>query len=194
MRVPRLVPHLEYDPDEWRPWCDNAPRLRPSSSSRLSALRRSYYEEGVAARTQQGRQVKVTTYVLATIGTDVDAAHEALGAYAVHMGWRVGTQTFTDEPPGGPTEARPAFNEACRYAASGFVDGILALARSTLTPSDEAYESYLRWLHDRLSFIAFAPPPVASPHTSPLLAPVGSGSRDGQEPSKGVAAWLRSAR
>ncbi|MET8518248.1 hypothetical protein [Streptomyces sp. NPDC005077] len=188
MSAPRLVPHLQDDPDEWRPWYDNAPRLRLSSSSRLSALRRSFYEEGIAAQAEQGRRVKVATYVLAGIGTDVDAMHQALGVYAGRMGWRVSTQSFTDDPRGCPPEARPAFRAACRYAASGFADGVLALDRFALPSSDEAYESWLRWLHDRMSFIAFAPLAIAGPQTSQLLAPAGSGGRDDQEPSTGSSA------
>ncbi|MGY4934836.1 hypothetical protein ACWD7T_27740 [Streptomyces sp. 900116325] len=185
MMAPRLVPHLQDDPDDWGPWYDNAPRLRLSSSARLSALRRSFYDEGIAAQAAQGRRVKVATYVLAGIGTDVDAMHQALGVYAGRMGWRVSTQSFTDDPRGCPPEARPAFRAACRYAASGFADGVLALDRFALPPSDEAYESWLRWLHDRMSFIAFAPLAIATPQTSLLLAPSGSGGRDDQEPSTG---------
>ncbi|WP_455357169.1 recombinase family protein [Streptomyces sp. SYSU K217416] len=164
MTTPWLVPHDEIDPDEWHPWRDNSPRLRPTASTRLSALHRSFFE-AVAARPQ----IKVTTYVLTQRGENAESAHQALAEHAESLGWRLGSERFTDEWQGGPADARPAFNEACRYAAAGFAHGILAPDRSALAPSDEAYESYLRWLHDRLSFIAFLPA-AAQPTSRPPRA------------------------
>lgn len=166
MRAHRLVPHLKDDPDEWRPWYDNTPRLRLNQDSRLNSIRHGFYEEAISARVEQGRQVRVTTYVLAPRGADAEGVHAALAAHAESLGWRIGAERFTDVPANGRDDARPAFSAACRYAASGFVDGVLTLDRAMVTPNHEAYEAYLRWLHDRLSFLAFVPP--ASPNTSQL--------------------------
>ncbi|MGR8008618.1 hypothetical protein [Streptomyces hypolithicus] len=182
MRAARLPPHLEVDLDEWRPWHDNSCRLPVNQDTRLNAIRHSFYEEAIAGRAEQGRQIRVTTYVLASRGVDVEGTHHALTEHAQRMDWRLGGLRFTDKYVSRPDDARPAFNEACRYAAAGFVDGILTPDRAALTPSDEAYEAYLRWLHDRLSFVAFLP--TTSQRLPSSSTPIGLRSRDGQESSK----------
>lgn len=156
---------LDFVPDgmdeDW-PWSDlEAPRHRLSTGSRLTALRRSFLDSALSAIARD-RPIRVSTYVLASSGTDVVAAHTLLSEHAAGRGWRVHREHFTDQPPGGPTptDVRPGFNLACRHAGAGFVDGILATSREALPPSDDAYEHYLRWLHDRFAFIAYSQPTV----------------------------------
>ncbi|MFD9394165.1 hypothetical protein ACFWBB_26535 [Streptomyces sp. NPDC060000] len=153
----QLVPDDEID--DWDPWRPSAPRLRPSASSRLNALRRSFYEDALSA-IGPGRPIRVATYVFAARGVDVDAAHAMLAEHARDRGWTVHRDRFTDEPTGGPLPARPQFNRACRHAGSGFADGVLASGRGAMPTTDEAYESYLRWLRDRYAFLAFQQPAI----------------------------------
>ncbi|MFC9931694.1 hypothetical protein [Streptomyces sp. NPDC127190] len=117
-------------------------------------MRRSVYEDALAA-IRAGRPVKVSTYVFATPGVDVDATHRLLAEHARDRGWVVHRERFTDEPTAGTAPSRPQFHLACRHAGSGFVDGVLAVGREAMPSTDEAYEAYLRWLHRHYSFIAF---------------------------------------
>ncbi|MFB7511163.1 hypothetical protein [Streptomyces broussonetiae] len=152
----QLVPADELD-EPWLRWRLPEPRLRPTPDSRLSALRRSVFENALAA-IKPGRSVKVTTYVFADRGVDTDGAHALLTEHARDRGWIVHRERFTDESTGGPASARPQFNLACRRAGSGFVDGVLAMGRDAMPSTDEAYEAYLHWLHRHHAFIAFLQP------------------------------------
>ncbi|WP_128378544.1 hypothetical protein [Streptomyces cavernae] len=150
------VPVDELDePRLW--WRPTEPRFRPTIDSRLDALRRSVFEDALAA-IKPGRPIKVSTYVLASHGVDVDATHALLGVHARYRGWVVHRERFTDEPTGGPLSAQPQFHLACRLAGSGFVDGVLAIDRTAMPCTDEAYEAYLHWLHCHYAFIAFLQP------------------------------------
>ncbi len=146
----------EIDEPRWW-WTRPEPRFRPTPDARLSALRRSVYDDALAAIRAE-RPVKVSTYVFATPGLDVHATHRLLAEHARDRGWVVHRECFTDEPTAGPVPARPQFNRACRHAGSGFVDGLLAVGREAMPSTDEAYEAYLRWLHRHYSFIAFLQP------------------------------------
>ncbi|HBF84939.1 MAG TPA: hypothetical protein DD420_34935 [Streptomyces sp.] len=151
-----LVPPDEID-DDW-PFRDRGqPRQRLSAGSRLAAIRRTLYESALSA-IGTGRAPRVTTYVCAAPGTDADAAHAVLARYAEARQWRLSREHFTDGPTTLPLEPRPAFIRACRYAGSGYADGILACDRTAMPAADETYESYLRWLHSRCAFIAYLPP------------------------------------
>ncbi|RPK32434.1 hypothetical protein EES39_38770 [Streptomyces sp. ADI92-24] len=152
------IPDVEVDA-EW-PYYDRAPRERLSAGSRLAALRRGFYENALSA-VAKDRQVRVTTYVLAGPGIDAGATHALLAEFADGRGWRLCRGCFTDRPRLGPVPAgaRPEFYRACRAAGAGFVDGILTTSRQAMPASDDAYEGYLRWLHDRFTFIAYLPTP-----------------------------------
>lgn len=137
-------------------WTPEEPRFRPTPDSRLSALRRTIFEDALAA-ISSGRPIKVSTYVFAGRGVDVDDTHALLAEHARERGWIVHRERFTDEPMGGPLPIRPQFNLACRHAGSGFVDGVVAIDRNAMPSTDEAYEAYLHWLH-RHHFITFLQP------------------------------------
>jgi hypothetical protein len=154
------VPAEELRREFWRGTPE--PRFRPTSDARLSALRRSVFEDAVAA-VKRDRPIRVTTYVVAGPGVDVDATHDLLERHARDRGWAVYREHFTDEPAGGPLSAQPQFNLACRRAGSGYVDGVLATARNAMPSTDEAYEAYLRWLHRHHAFIAFLQPTFGGP-------------------------------
>ncbi|MER6074657.1 hypothetical protein ABT187_38755 [Streptomyces sp. NPDC001817] len=156
----RLRPVSADELEPWvRPWGASEPRFRPTTDARLIALRHSVFEDALAA-IKPGRPVKVATYVFADRGVDADALHDRLAEHARDRGWTVHRERFTDQPPTlGQPNARPQFNLACRHAASGFVDGVLATSRGAM-PSTEAYESYLNWLHRHHAFIAFLQPTI----------------------------------
>jgi hypothetical protein len=150
------VPADEIDePLLW--WQSTGPRFRPTPNSRLDFLRRSVFDHAMTA-VRPGRPIKVTTYVLAGRGVDVDATHALLAESARNRGWVVHQERFTEEPADGPLPARPQFNLACRHAGSGFVDGVLATDRGAMPSTDEAYEAYLHWLRRHYAFITFLQP------------------------------------
>ncbi|MFF5020247.1 hypothetical protein [Streptomyces sp. NPDC001165] len=158
----RLRPVLADESDEpWAlRWRHSEPRFRPTTDARLTALRRSVFEDALAA-IKPGRPIKVTTYVFAECGRDADALHARLAANARDRGWIVHRERFTDHPLTlGQLCTRPQFNLACRHAGSGFIDGVLAAGRDAMPSTDEAYESYLRWLHRHYAFIAFLQPTI----------------------------------
>ncbi|MFJ2419172.1 hypothetical protein [Streptomyces brevispora] len=136
------------------------PRMRLTSGARLSNLRWHFYDSAMA-RIAKGRPVRVATYVPATPGTDPAAVHARLAKVADDREWRVHRITYTDCPGKDPTtapysdEGRPALDRACGAARGGFVDGILTTGRQAIPASDDVYEQYLRWLHDRCAFVAF---------------------------------------
>ncbi|WP_158692945.1 recombinase family protein [Streptomyces roseochromogenus] len=150
------VPADELD-ESWLRWRPVEPRFRPTPGGRLTALRRSVFENALAA-IKPGRPIKVTTYVFADLGVDTDGTHALLAEHARERGWSVDRERFTDEPTGGSASTRPQFNLAVRRAGSGFVDGVLALGRDSMPSTDEAYEAYLHWLHRHYAFIAFLQP------------------------------------
>lgn len=143
------------EPSLW--WRPQEPRFRPTIDARLTKLRRRVFEDALAA-IKPGRPIKVTTYVFADCGVDADALHGRLAEYARDRGWFVHRDRFTDQPPTQGLCARPQFHLACRHAGSGFVDGVLAAGRDAMPSTDEAYESYLRWLHRHHAFVAFLQP------------------------------------
>lgn len=150
------VPPDELDwPRPW--WMPKEPRFRPTPDARLSALRRSVFDDALSA-IKPGRPIRVSTYVFAGSGVDVDATHALLAQNARDRGWAVHRERFTDDPTGGPLPVRPQFNLACRHAGSGFVDGVLAMDRGAMPSTDEAYEAYLHWLRRHHAFIAFLQP------------------------------------
>ncbi|MGQ4409368.1 hypothetical protein ACN6K8_000269 [[Kitasatospora] papulosa] len=153
-----IVPVDEID-DDWPPYDREVPRRRMSAGSRLAALRRSFFESAVSTIAPH-RPIRVSTYVLAGPGFDIDAEHALLGEFAEGRHWRVHHECFTDQTPGSPTLAdkRPEFNRACRHAGAGFVDGILMTNRDAMPAADDAYEHILHWLHDRRAFIAYGQP------------------------------------
>lgn len=156
----RLRPVLKDELDELhRWWTAPGPRFRPTPDDRLTALRRRVYDDAVAA-ISAGRPIKVSTYVLAETSAEAEAAHALLAASARDRGWFVHRQHFTDAPPNGPLPAQPQFHLACRHAGAGFVDGVLAIDRGAMPSTDEAYESYLHWLHRHFAFVAFLKPPL----------------------------------
>ncbi|MEU0663944.1 hypothetical protein [Streptomyces lavendulocolor] len=138
-------------------WGSQEPWSRLTSSSRLSALRRQFYEDALAA-VGPNRTVKVCTYVFAGRGVDVEGSHALLARNARDRGWTVHRERFTDEATDGPLPAWPQFDLACRHARSGFVDGVLVHDRNAMPVSDESYEAYLRWLNCHHAFIAFLQP------------------------------------
>ncbi|MFI7415349.1 hypothetical protein ACIBU0_42615 [Streptomyces sp. NPDC049627] len=152
------VPADELD-EPWLWWRPAEPRWRPTLDARLSSLRRTVFDDAVAA-VKPGRPIKVTTYVFAGPGVDADATHTLLERHARDRGWAVHREHFTDEPMDGPIPARPQFNIACRRAGSGFVDGVLTTDRAAMPSTDEAYEAYLRWLHRHNAFVAFLQPNI----------------------------------
>ncbi|MET8717359.1 hypothetical protein ABZV52_29785 [Streptomyces sp. NPDC004735] len=158
----------------WLGLSTEAPRHRPSASHRLTALRRNYLDSALSA-IRQDRAVRVSTYVLALPGTDIDATHALLDEFARARGWHRHRQRFVEQPAAGPTPVavRPEFSQACRHAGAGFVDGILTTNRAAMPDSDDLYEHHLHWLHDRCAFIAYAQP---APHRPPAERPDRSGS------------------
>ncbi|MFG2632195.1 hypothetical protein [Streptomyces sp. NPDC048473] len=165
----------EVDPDDWQ--YEGPPRIRPNPGNRLAALRRSFYDESVAARKSRGRQVCITTYVLAQDRSTIETSCGELLVYARHMGWRTARRHFTDvlrDTPAGDTQ--PSLSDAVRYVGCGYAHGILMLGRSSIASIDDEYEALLHWLHIRCSFIAFIPPAFISrlgrgPRMTPGVAP-----------------------
>lgn len=156
MRLRRILSDEIEEPRLW--WESEEPRFRPTTHSRLSALRRQIYDDAIAA-IPASRPVKVSTYVFADHGLDVDATHDLLAETARSRGWHVHRERFTDTSTSGPLRTRPQFNLACRHAGSGFVDGVVTTGREAMPSTDEAYEAYLRWLQRHYTFITFLPLP-----------------------------------
>ncbi|MYX26775.1 hypothetical protein GTY75_08840 [Streptomyces sp. SID8381] len=153
-----LVPPDERDRDSRFWWAARGPvAMRPTADSRLSTMRRRFYEEALSA-IGPNRTVKVATYVFAAPGVDIDGAHSLLERHARDRGWRT-WRRFTDRSGHGALGgARPDFYRACRFAGGGFADGVLVFGEDAITSDAASYEAYLNWLHDHYAFIAFMSP------------------------------------
>ncbi|CAM5475548.1 MULTISPECIES: hypothetical protein [Streptomyces] len=126
-------------------------------AARLEALRREYMGQIVAIAARQGRPLRVAPYALAQPGAEQHADLEQIAEYATARGWKVTSSTFADMSQPLPLTQRPGFGAACRYAAQGFADGILAIARPAITTDNETYSLVLEHLHDRDVFLAYLP-------------------------------------
>lgn len=143
------------EPDLWfeRP----RPRVAPNTASWLSALRRTEFNRQVADAKARGRTLVVTTYLVGP-RNDQDQLRKPLVQYAGEQGWRVHRQCFADESLAEAMTEGSGLHRACVHASSGFVRGILTAGRFMITPDDAAYESILRWLADRATFLTYLSP------------------------------------
>ncbi|MFC9534441.1 hypothetical protein ACFT38_28440 [Streptomyces sp. NPDC056975] len=151
-----LVPPDEIDEPLW--WQSGGPRFRPTADGRLENERRKI-QDGALGRIRAGRAVRVATYVYATPGVEADACHALLAAYAVSRGTDHAPRPFTDRPEPAPTlPSRPQFALACRWAASGFADCVLAIDRPSVASDGATYEAYLSWLSRHNACLAYLQP------------------------------------
>ncbi|MFD4795011.1 hypothetical protein [Streptomyces anulatus] len=143
------------DPDLWfeRP----RPRVAPNTASWLSALRRTEFNRQVADAKTRGRTLVVTTYVVGP-RSDQDRLRQPLVQYAGEQEWRVHRRSFADESLTEALREGSGLHQACVHASSGYVRGILTAGRFMITPDDAAYESILRWLADRATFLTYPSP------------------------------------
>ncbi|MGW1801563.1 hypothetical protein ACWCQN_38010 [Streptomyces sp. NPDC001984] len=124
----------------------------------LEELRRDYMLQIISGAVGRASPLRVAPYVLAHTVAERRDDLALIESYAVdEMGWQVTACSFADagQPP--PLERRRGFEEAWRYAAQGFADGILAIARPAITTDAEAYARVLDRLYSRRLFLAFLP-------------------------------------
>ncbi|MBL1109420.1 hypothetical protein JK361_33390 [Streptomyces sp. 5-8] len=132
--------------------------LAPAArTARLDALRQDYMDEAIAAVTRHDRAVRVAPYVLAPPGAERHADLELIARYAAAAGWQVARSSFADTGQPLPLAERPGFTAACQYAAQGYADGVLAIARPAITTDDDSYARVLEHLHNHGVFLAFLP-------------------------------------
>ncbi|MGV9565093.1 hypothetical protein [Streptomyces sp. NPDC003480] len=126
-------------------------------------MRREYMLQVTASATQHGRTVRVAPYGLAQPGAERRPDLERIRAHAETMGWQVTSSSFADvgQPP--PLAERPGFGAACRYAATGFAHGILAIAWPAITTDNETYAHVLDHLYGRCAFLAYLPAEDSTP-------------------------------
>ncbi|MFI9155737.1 hypothetical protein [Streptomyces sp. NPDC053367] len=113
---------------------------------------------------RHGRRLRVAPYVLVQPGAERRADLETIARYATEQGWQVSSRTFADMGQPRPLAERPGFTEARRYAAQGFADGILAIARPAITTDNDTYVRVLKYLYQRQVFLAYLP---AEPELTP---------------------------
>ncbi|MFF7130450.1 hypothetical protein [Streptomyces sp. NPDC008240] len=129
-----------------------------ASPGGLEELRRDYMLQIISDAVGRGSTLRVVPYVLAHTVAERREGLALIKAYAVdEMGWQVTGRSFADggQPP--PLECRRGFEEAWRYAAQGFADGILAIARPAIATDAEAYAGVLNLLYSHRLFLAFLP-------------------------------------
>jgi hypothetical protein len=125
-------------------------------------LRREYMASVMADVARRDRPLRVASYVLVQPGAERRADLETIAEYAAGMGWQVASSTFADMGQPLPLVERPGFTQACRYAAQGFADGILAIARPAITTDNDTYARVLDHLYQRHVFLAYLPGQGAS--------------------------------
>jgi hypothetical protein len=111
----------------------------------------------IADAARRVRTVRVAPYVLVQPGGERRADLALIEEYAAGLGWHVTSSSFADAGQPLPLAKRAGFGAACCYAAQGYANGILAIARPAITTSDEAYAQILEHLHERQVFLAYLP-------------------------------------
>ncbi|MET9734748.1 hypothetical protein ABZZ79_30150 [Streptomyces sp. NPDC006458] len=132
--------------------------LKPQvRTARLEILRKEYMDQIAADVALRGRPLRVASYVLAQHGDQRRADLTLIAEHAAEMGWQVASSTFADAGQPLPLLERSGFTEACRYAARGFADGVLAIARPAITTDNDTYARLLERLYQRHVFLAYLP-------------------------------------
>ncbi|MEW5541445.1 hypothetical protein AB1339_27800 [Streptomyces cyaneofuscatus] len=118
-------------------------------------LRKEQVGRRLAALRANGRTPRIALYARTVNGQTPVRSLTAARGFAERMAWQVGRdQEFTDCLSLTEVEDRLGWLRMKQRLASGFLDGIVAITRSDVSPHLNLYESELDWLTLHGGFIA----------------------------------------
>ncbi|MGW1123861.1 hypothetical protein [Streptomyces sp. NPDC002526] len=133
----------------------DAPRVRPDRSAHLMKLRKEQVEHQLATLKVSNREPRVALYARSVNGQPPVQSLSAARDYVARMGWPVSrAQVFTDCRDLYVREDRRGWEGIRQAIKSGFLDGVVALTRSDISPDLVEYESELNWIAGHSGFIA----------------------------------------
>ncbi|MER5880677.1 hypothetical protein ABT119_32765 [Streptomyces sp. NPDC001910] len=107
------------------------------------------------------RTIRVAPYTLTMPGAERCADLELIETYVRAQGWLPTRSTFGDIGQPLPITRRSGFGAACKYAAQGFAEGIIAIGRPAITMDNDAYRDVLNFLNERALFLTYLPSQVS---------------------------------
>ncbi|MEU0786692.1 hypothetical protein ABZ341_34630 [Streptomyces sp. NPDC006173] len=104
-----------------------------------------------------GRAIRVAPYTLSAPGAERRADLGLIAAYVRAQGLFSTRSTFGDIGQPLPIARRSGFGAACKCAAQGFAEGIIAIGRPAITMDNDAYRDVLDFLNERAVFLTYLP-------------------------------------
>ncbi|MEU6406059.1 hypothetical protein [Streptomyces sp. NPDC046985] len=109
-----------------------------------------------------GRVPRVCLYLLAARGCEPAHSCDAARDYALQEGWQTSTlQVFTDRFGVTDPLLRPGWSAVRHQIRAGFVDGVVALTYSVISPHVDEYELKLALVEESGGFVALVTPETA---------------------------------
>ncbi|MFJ5811854.1 hypothetical protein [Streptomyces sp. NPDC093093] len=133
----------------------DAPRVSPDRNVQLMKLRREQMERRLEALRASGRVPRIALYARTVNGQSPDRSLAATREFAERMEWQVGReQTFTDCLSLTTPEDRHGWLQIKQRVNGGFIDGVVAVTRATVSPQLDGYETELTWFAMHGGFVA----------------------------------------
>ncbi|MEU9426235.1 hypothetical protein AB0D87_25910 [Streptomyces sp. NPDC048342] len=146
--------HARFHPDKIR--VEMVPLVR------LMNDRHDVLDRCLARIEAAGRVPRVCIYLLAARGCEPAHSRNAARDYALEEGWQVSTlQMFTDRFGVTDPLLRPGWSAVRHQIRAGFVDGVVALTHSVISPHLDEYELQLALVEKHGGFVALVTPETA---------------------------------
>jgi hypothetical protein len=146
--------HARFHPDEIRVEADPLVWLMND--------RRDVVDRCLARIEAAGRVPRVCIYLLAARGCEPAYSRDAARDYAFQQGWQINTlQVFTDRIGLTDPLLRPGWSAVRHQIRAGFVDGVVALTHSVISPHVDEYELRLALVEEHGGFVALVTPETA---------------------------------
>lgn len=133
----------------------DVPHVSPDRNIQLMKLRREQMERRLDALRVSGRVPRIALYARTVNGRIPDRSLAAARQFAERMEWQVGRkQTFTDCLSLTAPKERCGWLQIRQRVKSGFLDGVVAVTRATVSPQLDGYQTELNWFAIYSGFIA----------------------------------------
>lgn len=126
---------------------------------RLMDDRRQVLDQRLISIASAGRTPRVCLYLIAADGSDPGRSRNTARDYAHRQAWQTSTlQVFTDRPSATDPLLRQGWSQVRQQIRSGFVDGVVALTHSAISPHLDEYELQLSLIAHHGGFVALVTP------------------------------------
>ena len=130
------------------------PRVSPDRAIQLMKLRREQMGRRLEALAASGRVPRIALYARTVNGQSPDRSLAAARDFTEYMKWQVGRDhTFTD-CLSLTAEDRYGWLQIKQRIKSGFIDGVVAVTRASISSQLDEYETELGWFAVYGGFVA----------------------------------------